>query len=103
MPIKVLLVCSSGASSGFIAKNVRDAAKARNVDLDLSARSDSAIDDYIDEIDLLLIAPHLTFMLDDLKPLVEEHHVKMAVVPKEAYGSMDGDAILDCILKTVNK
>ena len=101
--MKVLLVCSSGASSGFIARNIRQAAVNRNVDLELDARSDSAIDDYINDIDLLLVAPHLSFMYDDLKSYAKENGVHIAIVPKEAYGSMDGNAILDFMLEEMEK
>ena len=97
----MLLVCSSGASSGFIAKNIRSAAKDKGLNLDIVARSDTAIDDYIEEIDLLLVAPHLSFMVDDLKQYCKDEHVKLAIVPKEAYGNMDGNAIVDFIINTM--
>mgnify|MGYP000113885904 CR=1 FL=1 len=41
----VLLVCGTGASSGFMAKNIRNAAKARGVDVSVKARSDSEVED----------------------------------------------------------
>lgn len=95
--MKILLVCSSGASSGFIARNIRLAAAARGFEIELDARGDSAIDDYINDIDLLLVAPHLGFIYDDLKEVAEEHNVKIAMIPSESYGTMDGNAIVDFI------
>ena len=55
----ILLVCGTGASSGFMAKNIRQAAKARNIEIGVKARSDSVVEDYIEDIDLLLVGPHL--------------------------------------------
>ena len=62
----ILLVCGTGASSGFMAKNIRQAAKARNIEIGVKARSDSVVEDYIEDIDLLLVGPHLSYMLQDL-------------------------------------
>ena len=55
----ILLVCGTGASSGFMAKNIRQAAKVRNIEIGVKARSDSVVEDYIEDIDLLLVGPHL--------------------------------------------
>ena len=57
----ILLVCGTGASSGFMAKNIRQAAKARNIEIGVKARSDSVVEDYIEDIDLLLVGPHLLY------------------------------------------
>lgn len=51
--LNVLLVCGSGASSGFMATNMRRAAVARGVEMDIKARSESEIENYVDEIDPL--------------------------------------------------
>ena len=100
---KVLLVCGTGASSGFLAKNVRAAAKARNIEIDVKARSDSAVDSYIDEIDLLLVGPHLQYMLPDLQKIAAPHHVPVMIIPQNDYGTLNGNAVLDLIIKTVGQ
>lgn len=94
----ILLVCGSGASSGFLARNIRMAAKARGVDLDIIARSDAVVEDYLDSIDLLLIAPHLDFMAEELKEIAQRKQVEVRVIPKKAYGTLNGEAVLDFIL-----
>lgn len=53
----VLLVCGSGASSGFMAANIRKAAAARGLSITVNARSESTVEDYVDEIDCLMIGP----------------------------------------------
>ena len=45
--LNVLLVCGSGASSGFMATNMRRAAVARGVEMDIKARSESEIENYV--------------------------------------------------------
>jgi PTS system cellobiose-specific IIB component len=93
----VLLVCGAGASSGFMAKNLRRAAKARGMDIDVKARSDSELEDYIEEIDLLLVGPHLKYMLGDLEAIAAPHNVPVLIINSEAYGSLDGEAVLQQI------
>jgi PTS system cellobiose-specific IIB component len=57
--LNVLLVCGSGASSGFMAANIRKAAAVKGVEITVNARSESEIENYIDEIDCLMVGPHL--------------------------------------------
>ncbi len=47
MATKVLLVCGTGASSGFMAANARKAAKKLNLDMEIKAKSESEIEDYL--------------------------------------------------------
>lgn len=91
---KVLLVCGTGASSGFMAKNIRQAAKKKGVEISVKARSDSELDEFIEEIDLLLVGPHLKYMFEDLKQEADPHNVPVEIIKESAYGSLDGDAVL---------
>ncbi len=94
----ILLVCGSGASSGFMAKSIRQAAKDRGLDWSVQARSDSVVEDYIDQIDLLLVGPHLAYMIDDLKEIADDYDVEVEIIPKEPYGNLDGPAVCDFVL-----
>lgn len=97
----LLLVCGTGASSGFMAKNIRVCAKARGIEIGVKARSDSTVEDYIEDIDLLLVGPHLSYMLNDLKKIADPYNVPVLIIPKEAYGELDGDAVLDFALEAL--
>lgn len=90
----VLLVCGSGASSGFMAAAARKAAKKAKSDVTFKARSDSELSDYLNGQDLLLIAPHLKYLKDDLKEEAESAGVKLAIIPEEVYGALDGVGLL---------
>jgi cellobiose PTS system EIIB component len=94
----ILLVCGGGASSGFMAQNIRKAAKKRDIDLNVIARSESEVDDYLNEIHVLLIGPHLKYMEEDLQSKVAPHNIPAAVIPQTIYGLLDGNKGLDLIL-----
>ncbi|MDR1793777.1 MAG: PTS sugar transporter subunit IIB [Erysipelotrichaceae bacterium] len=96
--IKVLLVCGSGASSGFMAANIRKAAAARGVELSINARSDSEIGNYIDEADIIMVGPHLEMIFDEVKEYELDFPVKVGLMRGDYYSTMDGDKALDHIL-----
>lgn len=98
--LNVLLVCGSGASSGFMAANMRKAAKERSLDIKINARSESEIENYIDEIDALMIGPHLAYLLDDIDDILKESQkeIKAILMKPEYYSTLDGNKALDHLL-----
>ena len=96
--LNVLLVCGSGASSGFMATNMRRAAVARGVDMDIKARSESEIENYVDEIDALMVGPHLAYILDEGEEYIGDNDVKVILMKPEYYSTLDGDKALDHLI-----
>ncbi len=96
--LRVLLVCGSGASSGFMAANIRKAAVAKGVEISVNARSESEIEDYLDEIDCLMVGPHLAYLLDEVDAIVGGRAIKVAVMKPEYYATLSGEKALDHIL-----
>ena len=96
--LNVLLVCGSGASSGFMATNMRSAAVARGVDMDIKARSESEIENYVDEIDALMVGPHLAYILDEVEEYIGDNDVKVILMKPEYYSTLDGDKALDHLI-----
>lgn len=90
MAIRVLVVCNTGASSGFFAQSVRKAAKKEGVELEVNARSETEVAEYAPRIEVLLIGPHMAYMEDALRAKVEPHGVKVALLPQKIYGRLDG-------------
>ena len=96
--LNVLLVCGSCASSGFMATNMRRAAVARGVDMDIKARSESEIENYVDEIDALMVGPHLAYILDEVEEYIGDNDVKVILMKPEYYSTLDGDKALDHLI-----
>ena len=101
--LSVLLVCGSGASSGFMAANIRKAAKARGLDISVVARSESEIDSYIDEIDALMVGPHLAYIMDEVDEITDGNDVKVILMKKGYYATLDGEAALDHLLEEMSQ
>ena len=96
--LNVLKVCGSGASSGFMATNMRRAAVARGVEMDIKARSESEIENYVDEIDALMVGPHLAYILDEVEEYIGDNDVKVILMKPEYYSTLDGDKALDHLI-----
>lgn len=101
--LNVLLVCGSGASSGFMAANMRKAASKRGLEVDIKARSESEIESYIDEIDALMVGPHLAYILDEVEEYTHGEDVKVILMKAEYYSTLNGDMAIDHLLEEMEK
>ncbi|CAJ2230730.1 MULTISPECIES: PTS lactose transporter subunit IIB [Companilactobacillus] len=89
MSKSILLICGSGASSGFMAANMRKAAKKEGLDYKIKARSESELGDYMDDIDALMVGPHLKAEFDAIKARVPEN-VTVVLMHSDYYSILDG-------------
>lgn len=96
--LNVLLVCGSGASSGFMATNMRKAAVARGLDVEIKARSESEIENYIEDIDVLMVGPHLAYILDEVEEYTGGLDVKVILMNPDYYSTLNGDKAIDHLL-----
>jgi len=96
--LRVLLVCGSGASSGFMAASIRKAAEAKGITITVNARSEAEIENYIDEIDCLMVGPHLAYLVDEAQEIVGDADVKVALMKPEYYATLNGEKALEHIM-----
>lgn len=99
--LKVVLCCGSGASSGFMAQAIKRAGKKRGLDLEVTARSESLIEDFLDGTDAVLVAPHLAAEMPHI--IKRCGAVPALPIDRQSYGMMDGDAVLTQIIDALNK
>jgi len=96
--LTVLLVCGGGASSGFMAVNLRRAAKSRGIEIDAKARSETEVEAYAAGVDCIMIGPHLSYLVDDIKQRLGQACPKVLLMDKSYYSTLDGDEALDDLL-----
>jgi len=92
--LNVLLVCGGGASTGFVAAAIRKEAAKQGLDLEVTARSETEVDEYVDGVQCIMLGPHLSYLLDDLKDRYSDKDVKIAVMEKSYYAGLDGAAAI---------
>lgn len=99
--LNVLLVCGSGASSGFMAANMRKAASKMGLELDIKARSESEIENYIDEIDALMVGAHLAYILDEVEEYTHGNEVKVILMKADYYSTLDGEKAVNHLMEVM--
>ncbi|GIN12821.1 PTS lactose transporter subunit IIB [Shouchella clausii] len=91
---KILLACGAGASSGFIAQQMRKAAKKQKIDVKVSAVSDTEILENIEGVSVLFLGPHLAHKLSEIKDSLGDNSIEVLLIDKNHYASLDGAGVL---------
>jgi PTS system cellobiose-specific IIB component len=92
--LNVLLVCGSGASTGFMAANMRKEAVRQGLDWEIAARSETELEGLEDEVNCVMLGPHLAYLLEELTERCKGKDIKVAVMEKRYYSILDGTAAL---------
>lgn len=93
--IQILLACGVGASTGFMAANMRKVAKKKGVEVKVNAVSKSQVMEYADKIDILLLGPHFASEVPKYAEELKNNHVKVTSIDPDAYAALDGEKILN--------
>lgn len=70
--------------------------------MDIKARGEAEIENYIHDIDALLVGPHLAYIMDDINELTQDTDVKVLLMKPSYYSTLDGEAALDDLLSELN-
>ena len=97
---RVLVLCASGATSSMLAKAIEKGAKKRNVPVESTAMAYGQHKDIITDFDLIVLAPQMASMYDELKHDCDEKGVKSATTSSREYVGLtrDPDKVLDFAL-----
>lgn len=99
--IKILLCCGAGMSSGMLASKARKAAKKRGLDAQVSARSESEVYKHLQSIDILFLGPHFALHKEQFEKMAEPFNVPVLVIPKQIYGLLDGEKLIELALNAL--
>lgn len=93
--IRILLACGIGASTGFMAANMRKMAKKKGLDVSVHAVSKSEVMEHADKIDVLLLGPHFSAEVPEYQEKLGPHGVVVSSINPKYYGSFDAEHILE--------
>lgn len=99
--MRVLVVCGAGASSTFVAMWLRKAATARGLDIIASASSETELDQFAVDSDVVLIGPHLADRFDELADRVRALGASAVLLPEAVITARDGNAATELALAAV--
>ncbi len=90
--MRIHLVCSAGMSTSLLVNNMK---KAAPEDYVIDAGPFAALEDIVDEYDVILVGPQVRFKYDDIKKICTAHGKRCALIDMRVYGCMDGKKTLD--------
>lgn len=93
--INVLVLCANGATSSMLANAIKKGAKELSIGVDATAMAYGQHKDQIGEFDLIILAPQMASMLEELRESAKDHktqtvstkgieYVKLAKAPTDA-------------------
>lgn len=99
--VKILLVCSAGMSTSLMVNKMKDSAKAKGIESEIWAVSDAEAADNLPKADVLLLGPQVRFLESKMKEIAGDKPV--AVIDMMAYGTMNGEKVLEQALSLLGK
>lgn len=99
--VRVMLICGSGASSGFMAANMRKEIKRLGIDMSVVARSESELENYVDDIEVVMIGPHLEYKLEEVNEIVEGTEIKVILMKPGYYSVLSGELAIKHLLEEI--
>lgn len=64
----------------------------------MTARSEAEIENYINDIDCLMIGPHLAYLEEDVSKIIQGKDIKVALMKPDYYATLNGEQALDHIV-----
>ncbi len=101
MSIKVLIICAGGMSSSVVVKKTKEAARRTGVDIHVEEATTYGYKDKVDEFDVLLIAPQIKFLYENLKSKLINK--KIGIISPMDYATMSGKKIIEQALGLYNE
>ncbi len=96
--IKSALFCAAGMSTSLLVKKIKEAAAKRGVEIEIAAYSDSEMSKHTD-LDCALLGPQIQFALKSAEQIFTPYGIPVKIVDSIDYGMMNGDKVLDTIIK----
>lgn len=101
--IRILMICNLGISTSFVKDRIIAAFEKRGQELEFKAQPRSDLEQLIDSVDMVLIAPQISYLKDEVYKICEDHQKKCFVIPFTLYGNMDGEGIAALIEDELHK
>ena len=98
---KIILLCSGGMSTGILLSKMEEYAKKINFECEISAHGVNRAGDEGSDADVILLAPQVRFVADDIRKKCPNAIVE--VVDMMEYGTMNGEKIIKHIVSILDE
>jgi PTS system cellobiose-specific IIB component len=101
MAKKIMLFCAAGMSTSLLVSKMKKEAQAQGKDYEISAYPESKYKELAPQADAILIGPQIRYALGKMKK--EHPEYKVAAIPMQMYGMMDGKGVLALAEELMNE
>lgn len=98
----VLLVCMAGMSTGIMRNKIEQAAKDNEVDMKVEAVGVNQIQDYLENVDLVLLGPQIKYAEKQIQGDLPSG-IPLMVIDSTDFGMMRGDAVYQKLMKLLEE
>ncbi|EHI99125.1 phosphotransferase system lactose/cellobiose-specific IIB subunit [Clostridium sp. DL-VIII] len=97
--IKIRLFCSAGMSTSLLVSKMKDAAKAKGLEVDIEAFPEAQMERSLENVNVVLLGPQVGYTIGKAKKICEPKGIPVDVIPMVDYGMMNGAKVLDFAIK----
>lgn len=101
--MRIMLFCNAGMSTSILVNKMRESAKIRGLDVEISASSVEKFNDEFIKADVILLGPQIKFQLRNFKPLADKNNIKIGVIDMKDYGMINGAKVLQDALNLLDE
>ncbi|WP_163971489.1 PTS sugar transporter subunit IIB [Oceanobacillus halotolerans] len=102
-PIKLIILCSWGATSSQLAKKVQEAAEKRGLEVEAHAGGTGEFKQKAGDYNVALLEPQVRHLKKEVTKIADSHNIPVELVDQRAFALMDGDKVLDQAMNLLNK
>ncbi len=100
--MKILLICTHGASTSLLVKKMQEEAKKQKIDATIVAKGIADAKAEFADWDVILLGPQVRHQLKQVKVLCEDNK-PIDIIPPIFYGRIDGKSTLKLAIDLYNK
>jgi len=93
--MRIILLCAQGMSTSLLVERMKEAAAKRGVNAEIKAEMVDSFDKQLQTADVILLGPQVRYKKNGLQPKADEAKIPLDVIDMAAYGSIDGDKVLN--------
>jgi PTS system cellobiose-specific IIB component len=97
--IHLMIVCSLGATSSVLCQKIQDAARKRGISLIAESTGIGEWTVKLSEVNAVLLEPQIRHLKKELEQIAKKHQKPLALVDPIAFATMNGEKVLDQVLK----
>lgn len=93
--MRIVLLCAQGMSTSLLVERMKEAAVKKGVNAEIKAEMVDSFDKQLQTADIILLGPQVRYKKNELQPKADKANIPLDVIDMTAYGTIDGDKVLN--------